>query len=174
LAGKGLALAQLAQTRSRIDTIAKGIIDAVNTVQAGGVDLEGKPGQKLFEGTGAGNITVVAKDGSAIATAPAGAGAKSRDATNLSALRSALGAADPSGKIDAVLFDISSAVAGRKLTRDALSSIASSATIALQTQAGVDIDQEMVNLVQFQQAFQASGRVMQVASDVFDTILGIR
>jgi len=34
--------------------------------------------------------------------------------------------------------------------------------------------QEAVNLIRYQQAFEASGRVMQVASDLFDTILGIR
>ena len=44
----------------------------------------------------------------------------------------------------------------------------------LAAQAGVDLDEEAVNLVRFQQAFQASGRVMQVASDIFDSILGIR
>ena len=46
--------------------------------------------------------------------------------------------------------------------------------VSLQAQAGVDLDAEAVNLVRFQQAFQASGRVMQVASDIFDSILGIR
>jgi flagellar hook-associated protein 1 FlgK len=72
------------------------------------------------------------------------------------------------------VFDISSAVAGRSVTRDALDTIASTARISLQAQAGVDLDQEAVNLLRYQQAFQASGRVMQVASDIFDTILGIR
>ena len=57
---------------------------------------------------------------------------------------------------------------------EALDAIASSARIALDEQAGVDLDQEAVNLVRFQQAFQASGKVMQVASDIFDTILAIR
>jgi flagellar hook-associated protein 1 FlgK len=41
-------------------------------------------------------------------------------------------------------------------------------------QAGVDLDTEAINLTRFQQAFQASGRVMQVASNLFDTILAIK
>ena len=65
-------------------------------------------------------------------------------------------------------------VNGKTVTRDTLASIADNAAIALQSQAGVDLDEEAVNLVRFQQAFQASGRVMQVAGDLFDTILGIR
>ena len=64
--------------------------------------------------------------------------------------------------------------AGRTITRDALTSIASSAKVALAAQAGVDLDNEAVNLVRYQQAFQASGRVMQVATDIFDTLLNIR
>jgi flagellar hook-associated protein 1 FlgK len=89
-------------------------------------------------------------------------------------MRAALASADPAGRADALLFDISSTVAGRAVTRDALSSIAGSARIALQSQAGVDLDEEAVNLIRYQQAFEASGRVMQVASDLFDTLLGIR
>jgi flagellar hook-associated protein 1 FlgK len=76
--------------------------------------------------------------------------------------------------MDTLLFGISSAVAGRTVTRDALDSIASTAQVALQAQAGVDLDQETVNLVRFQQAYQASARIMQVASDLFDSILAIR
>jgi len=174
LAGKGQALTQLADTRAKLDTIAAGVIAAVNGAQASGVDSAGQPGQPLFSGTGAADIAMVATSGAQLATAPAGAAAGSRDTANLTALRSALTSANPSGQLDAVLFDVSSAVAGRTVTRDALVSIADSASNALQAQAGVDFDSEAVNLVRFQQAFSASGRVMQVANDLFDTILGIR
>jgi len=72
------------------------------------------------------------------------------------------------------LFDVSSATQGRKLTSDALTSIAGAAKLALDSQAGVNLDEEAVNLVKFQQAFQASGKVIQIASDLFDTLLAIR
>ena len=78
------------------------------------------------------------------------------------------------GAMDTLLFGISSAVAGRTVTRDALESIAGTAKVALQAQAGVDLDEEAINLTRFQQAYQASGRVMQVAADIFDSILAIR
>lgn len=174
LAGKAQALVQVAETRGKIDAVAGSVIATVNAAQASGVDITGAAGRPIFSGTTAADIGVVATSGSQIATAPAGATAGSRDVGNLNALRSAMSAANPSGGLDAALFDISSAVAGRTVTRDALISIADSASIALQTQAGVDLDQEAVNLVRYQQAFQASGRVMQVANDLFDTLLGIR
>lgn len=173
LAGKSLALTKLADTRSRVDAIANTIITTVNNAQAAGVDLTGAAGQPMFSGANAGNIAMIMTNGADLATAPAGAGANSRNSGNLDALRSALSTADPAGKMDAAIFDISSTVQGRSISRDALVVIASNASIALQTQAGVDLDQEAVNLVRYQQAFQASGRIMQVATDIFDTIIGI-
>ncbi|MAC57809.1 MAG: flagellar hook-associated protein FlgK [Novosphingobium sp.] len=174
LAGKNQALSELSTTRGKLDQIAANVVDVVNTAQANGVDLQGNAGQPLFSGTSAADIAMIATGSSALATAPAGSAANSRDSSNLSALQTALTTADPAGSMNSLLFDISSAVAGRSVTRDALTSVASTAKIALQTQAGVDLDHEAVNLVRFQQAFQASGRVMQVASDIFDSILSIR
>lgn len=174
LAGKSQALTQLADTNSQLNALANKVMDTVNAAQANGVDLEGNTGSALFSGTGAASMAMIATGGSALAAAAAGSAAGSRDATNLAAMREALNSADPAGDMNTVLFGISSAVAGRTVTRDALESIASSAKVALQAQAGVDLDQEAVNLVRYQQAFQASGRVMQVASDIFDSILGIR
>lgn len=174
LTGKAQALAKLADTRSSLDTLANSIVSTINAAQAGGAALDGSAGQAMLSGTGAGDMALAFSDGGLIATAPAGAGANSREPGNLEAMRNALATADPAGKMDGILFDISSAVAGRTVTRDALQAIAGSAQVALQAQAGVDLDNEAVNLVRYQQAFQASSRVMQVASDIFDTLLSIR
>jgi flagellar hook-associated protein 1 FlgK len=75
--------------------------------------------------------------------------------------------------MNGILFDVSSRIAGHKITSDALDAIAASARISLEQQAGVDLDTEAANLVRYQQAFQASGRAMQVASDIFDALIAI-
>ena len=174
IAGKAQALVELAGARSQLDTVAGGIAAAVNTAQGSGVDLQGNAGQPLFSGTGAADIAMVASAGSALAAAPAGAAAGSRDGSNLAAMRAALDTADPAGAVDTLLFGVSSAVAGRTITRDALAAISASAQTALTAQSGVNLDDEAVNLVRFQQAYQASARVMQVATDIFDSILALR
>ncbi|WP_395328937.1 flagellar hook-associated protein FlgK [Novosphingobium sp. BL-8H] len=173
VAGKNQALTELANVHSQLDSIASEVMTAINGAQTAGVDLNGNAGQPMFSGTDAASMSLSLTSGSQIATAPAGAGANSRDASNLESMRSALDAADPAGDMDTLLFGISSAVAGRTVTRDSLESIASNAKVALEAQAGVDLDQEAVNLTLFQQAYQANGRVMQVASDIFDSILSI-
>lgn len=177
LAGKAQALTKLAAVHTQLDSLADTMATTVNAAQAAGITPANAAGQPLFGGGApftAASLTLALADGAGIATAPAGAGANSRDATNLNALRTALGSADPVGGMDALLFDISGTVQGRTVTRDALRTIANGAQVSLQAQAGVDLDQEAVNLVRFQQAFQASGKVMQTAKDIFDTLLAIR
>ncbi|WP_156842465.1 flagellar hook-associated protein FlgK [Novosphingobium aquimarinum] len=174
IAGHAQVLTKLAETKTNLDAIAAEVVSVVNATQANGVDLDGNPGQPIFSGTTAADIGIALANGRGIATAPAGAGANSRDPGNLVALRTALDTSNPATAMDSLLFDVSSAVSGRKITRDALDSIASTARVALEAQSGVDLDQEAVNLVRFQQAFQANGRVMQVAQDLFDTLMGIR
>ena len=173
LEGASLALTELASLRQRLDTVAAGIADTVNNAQAAGVALDGTQGQPIFAGTTAGTLRVVMTGGAGLATAPAGAAAGSRDDSNLNALRQSLTALDPAQQLNGVLFDISSKVAGRAVTQSALDTIATSARISLEQQSGVDLDTEAANLIRFQQAFQASGRAMQAASDIFDTLLGI-
>ena len=173
LEGASLALTELASLRQRLDTVAAGIADTVNNAQAAGVALDGTQGQPIFAGTTAGTLRVVMTGGAGLATAPAGAAAGSRDDSNLNALRQSLTALDPTQQLNGVLFDISSKVAGRAVTQSALDTIATSARISLEQQSGVDLDTEAANLIRFQQAFQASGRAMQAASDIFDTLLGI-
>ena len=173
LAGDALALTQVAQVHGRMDVLADEIATTVNAAQANGTALDGTPGQPIFGGSGAAGLRLVVTQGSSLATAPAGAPAGSLDGANLASLRQALDAGGAAANMNAVLFDVSSLVAGRTVTRDALDAIASSARISLEQQAGVDLDTEAANLMRFQQAFQASSRAMQVASNIFDTLIGI-
>jgi len=174
LAGVQQGLVKLRDTRNALDVVAATLIGTANTAQASGVDVAGAGGQPLFSGTGASSIAAALPSGAQLATAPAGAGSGSRNSANIDALNQALASADPAGAMDTLLSDVANAVASTTVTRDTLKTIASSAQASLQQQAGVDLDHEAVDLVHFQQAFQASGRVMQVASDLFSTLLGIR
>lgn len=47
------------------------------------------------------------------------------------------------------------------------------ATNSQQAVSGVNLDEEAANLLRYQQAYQASGKVMQVASQLFDTLLSL-
>jgi flagellar hook-associated protein 1 FlgK len=47
------------------------------------------------------------------------------------------------------------------------------ATAAQQSVSGVNLDEEATNLLKYQQAYQAAGKVMQIASTMFDALLAI-
>ena len=174
LAGRAAALVAQRDAGAQLDALAAQLIQIGNDAQAAGVAADGSPGQPLFSGSDAGSIDIALSSASGLATAPAGAPANSRDTANLDALRAALADNGPAAGTDRLLFDLSSRVNAKDISREALDVVAQTAQTALVAQTGVDLDAEAVNLVRFQQAFQASGRVIQAANDIFDTILGIR
>jgi flagellar hook-associated protein 1 FlgK len=51
--------------------------------------------------------------------------------------------------------------------------LADHATQALQSLSGVNLDEEAANLLRYQQAYQASAKVLQIAGKVFDEILAL-
>lgn len=174
LAGQAHALGSMVPLRVSLDDAARLLIDRTNDAQAAGTTPAGAQGGPFFSGTDARSIGIALSDGAGIATAPAGSGANSRDVANLDLLRAGLADDGPAEAMDRLLFGLSSGIEGRTITRDAMQTIANTANIALSAETGVDLDMEAANLVRFQQAFQASGRVIQTAADIFDTILGIR
>ena len=61
-------------------------------------------------------------------------------------------------------LEVTSAAAGSLLTE---------ATQTLQSESGVNLDEEATNLLRYQQAYQAAAKVMDIASKMFDTLLSI-
>jgi len=47
-------------------------------------------------------------------------------------------------------------------------------TAAQQSESGVNLDEEATNLLRYQQAYQAAGKMMQIASQLFDVLLSIK
>lgn len=56
---------------------------------------------------------------------------------------------------------------------EASTALLKQATAAQQNVSGVNLDEEAANLLKYQQAYQASGKVMQIASSLFDTLLSL-
>ena len=175
MAGRASALADMANVQTGLDGIATSVIAIANAAQAAGVGLDGNPGQPLFAGTGAANITVVLASANGLATAPAGAPAGSSNAANLTALITALSApTGPTAAADTLLLGLSSRVSALETRSEGLAIVSASAEEELLRETGVDLDTEAANLIRVQQAFEANSRVIQVAAELFDTILGLR
>lgn len=60
-----------------------------------------------------------------------------------------------------------------KVTGAAHEALLAQSEVAQQSSSGVNLDEEAANLLRYQQAYQAAGKVMQIASSLFDTLLTI-
>ena len=61
-----------------------------------------------------------------------------------------------------------------KISKDALQVVFEQATAEKDRISGVSLDEEAADLIRYQQAFQASAKIIEVSSKLFDTILGVR
>jgi flagellar hook-associated protein 1 FlgK len=60
------------------------------------------------------------------------------------------------------------------IAKEALTVVHDQAVTARDQVSGVSLDEEAANLIRFQQAYQASAKVMQVAGTLFDAVLAVR
>jgi len=58
-----------------------------------------------------------------------------------------------------------------KVTGTSEAAVLEQATAAVQSESGVNLDEEAANLLRYQQAYQAAGKMMQIASQLFDVLL---
>jgi len=252
IAGFAEASARLSDTRIQVTTLARGVADGVNQVQAAGHDLDGQPGAALFDvsagdGTlavttvgprqiaaarpwtvsrssgnaGSGTLAAAASGtplastritfsggvltatdpvtNSVLGTAPytsgtpvdlaglrltvtgahgdgdsftvAATAAGSRDNGNLQGFAALRASGRFEGQANDLVTLNASALSAKKQIAEAQAVILEGARAALTSQSGVNLDNEAVELMRFQQAYQATSRIIQVARDTFDSLL---
>ncbi|PZU59652.1 MAG: flagellar hook-associated protein FlgK [Brevundimonas sp.] len=69
--------------------------------------------------------------------------------------------------------DIGSRAAAAQSRADTASAVLEEANTRRQSKEGVNLDEELVNMTTFQQAYNASARLIQAASDMYDTLIGM-
>lgn len=172
LAGIVEGAARLGDAKRTLDGLAVEFADGVNAVQAGGSDLSGNAGAAMFAATGAGDFRLTLTDPRGIAAAAAGAGAG--DNGNLAALATLRRDGAFESQVTTLTSGNASALAGRRAIAEVQTTIRSNAVAARDSVSGVNVDEEAVDLIRFQQAYQASSRVIQVARETLQTIFDIR
>ena len=163
-----------------LNSLAETLIQEVNSLLQSGYDLNGDPGTDLFTGTGAGDIAVnesVVADVNLIAAA-ADADAVSGDATIAMAvveLQSENLMNSGTSSMDDFYQDLVSTVGVD--TESVSSSYEQAENLSvlyqnyMESVTGVSVDEETANLVLYQQAYEASAKVMSVLQELMDTVL---
>jgi flagellar hook-associated protein 1 FlgK len=166
------AAQRLADARDALNDLATRFVDGVNAIQAGGADLDGLPGTPMFTaGDPPTEITLALTDPRGVAAAAVGEGTRGNG--NLALLATLRTDENFEGSLDDMITGNAAALAARNNVAAAQSSIHAAAVAAREEVGGVDLDESAVELIRFQQAYQASSRVIQVARDLLQNILDI-
>ncbi len=150
-----------------LDGVANQLRTQINTQNAAGFDLNGTAGGTFFSGTGAASIAVssgiVSNPSTIAASSTAGSTLDGSNALAIAKIQSNSSAILPAFQtMVADLGQTVSTAATNQTTQDQV-------TKQLQTQrnsiSGVSIDEEMTNLINFQQAYAASARFITTISE---------
>ena len=173
---------------NQLDSLAQQIADQVNTVHTQGYDQDGQPGQPLFtDGTGgttgitAANISVGITDPRQLAAAslppttpgpPAtGVSADNGNAALLYQERLNATGTDTTYRKMVVALGVQAYVASKNLTTQ--SAIITQVDASREATSGVNIDEEMTNMLQFQHGYAAAGKLVSTINDMLDTLLNM-
>jgi flagellar hook-associated protein 1 len=169
--GAGGTIAEVAAT---YNAFATGLAAQVNAVHSTGATPSGATGVDFFGFTGgvpaAKGLTVLPKDAAGIASGASGAGAV--DGSVADAI-SQLGVAPDSPDSRWTGFVTSIAVAAQTEARHAvLTDVAATAAKDQQlSHSGVNMDEENVNLLTFQHAYQGAARVLTAVDEMLDVLI---
>lgn len=170
-----------------LDGIAMRLHDLVNGAHAEGQDLDGNPGGDFFTGTGAADITLSdTVRGSPRAVAAAGMGAGAADGSNalqladLAGLRG--GPLDPSDPAylegDGPDLMYRALIVGMGVESEAVNrradiqfEITRQVDAARDAQAGVNLDEEMTNMLAYQRAYDAAARFLTSVDQMLDRLI---
>lgn len=169
----GLVRDALPGAREALDTLTARIVADVNGLHHTGTGLDGSTGLDLFEPTGttAGSIRLSPLFPGPDALAASGATGQTGDGSV---------AAQIAGLGDGAYASMTDLLAGvGAQARGAFAAAEANAAYADHTSAlrdgitKVSLDEEMTQLIRFQQAYAASARVLQTADSLFDSLLAI-
>jgi flagellar hook-associated protein 1 FlgK len=171
----------------QLDALALRLRDLVNGVHGEGQDLDGAVGGDFFEGTGASDIRLAAnvagQPRKLAAAAPGGGTADSANALRLAALAdhrdAPLAPGDPAYLAgDGPDLMYRSLIVGLGVENQAVNrrseiqfEITRQVDAARDAQAGVNLDEEMTNMLSYQRAYDAAARFMTAIDQMLDRLI---
>ena len=151
-----------------LDDLAAGVVAGVNGLHIGGTGLDGATDRDFFEPTGTTARSIGLVPGltaEAIAAGTEGPGDASV-ATAISELAEARHEA-----ATRLLADVGAQTRAAKAEATASAAYTDHALALRDGVSKVSLDEEMANLIQYQQSYAASARVLETAESLFDTLL---
>lgn len=166
--------------RSQLDTAAVAFMTSANNIHTAGFDINGNIGIDLFYGTSASTMYLNGDENPTdafdftadlLAASASGVDGDGNQALAMAQMRQDTAPTSALNEMRAFVVDLGSVVDAATRDSDLADSAMQGAENARQEASGVNADEEMVDLIRFQRAFQASAKAVSVADEVLDTII---
>jgi flagellar hook-associated protein 1 FlgK len=165
--------------QTQLDTLAAGLANAVNTVQDGGYDLNGNKGTNLFtpppaNGVGAAaSLSVAITDPALIAASSDGTAGSNGNAEKMYALstQGIISGQTPTDYYSGIVFNIGNATANALAEQNASTQVLQQLNDQRAAVSGVSLNEEAANLVQYQDAYQASAQVITAIDNLMNAVV---
>jgi flagellar hook-associated protein 1 FlgK len=168
---------------TRLDSLAANVISQVNTLHAAGTTLDSVTTNNVnfFTGSGAVDIGVnsaIEANSDLIAAAGAGEGLPGGSSTaiaiaDLQTAATMAGGGTFDEYYNSLIGKVGADVQAANFSQNHQSTMVENLKQYRQEVSGVSLDEEMVNLIQFQQAYNAAAKLITTADEMVDTLMGM-
>jgi len=167
----------LPSLQGQLDSLAGGMVQALNTANQEGTDLNGNPGGNLFDPiTGAGaaaSMTVAITDPALIAAGSDGTPGSNGNLANLSAVANAAvsNGMTPSGAYGNLVFQVGTSISNGTTDLNASNAMLQQLQQQDSSVSGVSLDEEASNLLLYQRAYQAAAQAITTVNQMLETVI---
>lgn len=177
------------QYLSKLDELAYNLASRVNAVHSAGYGTNGSTGKDFFTTPSgmsgySGLMGIAITDTASIAAAatdpsqPGGGTGDNTNALKLAALKTArvdssFGSITLSAFYNSLVSSVGVGVQDAERAVKLSGSVLAQLNNLRESQSGVSLDEEMVNLIKYQKAFEGSAKLITTATEMLDTVLGL-
>jgi flagellar hook-associated protein 1 len=166
----------LPRVRQQLDELARSIADQVNALHRQGVS-SGGAGVDLFTGTDASTFEVnqaVVTNPSLVVTGRSGVVGDNELALEIAALAETVVGGETRSlneQYSTMIVDLATQRSSYRTLAESQGTIVQSTRNRLEGERGVNLDEELANLVLFQRSFEANARVIRIVDEMLDTVV---
>lgn len=165
--------------RQGLDDIAFNLGTKLNDINTSGKKLDGNSGGNLFvfnnDPHHAGGIAMATTDVQAIAAGTTLAAGDNSNVLNMLSLETNKTLNGNTATFQQAFAQIVSQIGSKtrelQVTSASANSVLEQTNLAIQNVSGVNLDEEAANLMRYQQAYQAAGKIIQISKEMFDSLL---
>jgi flagellar hook-associated protein 1 FlgK len=157
------------QISDSLDKIAAKLALTVNTAHAAGFSADGSTGLDFFSGTTAGTIAVAITDPDKVATASAPLSLDNSVADALADVGTS--ATGPDADYQVMIGQLGVAAQASNRRTDIQANVTEQEDASRESMSGVNLDEEMTNLMKYQRGYEAASRVLTTVDSMLDQLI---